>query len=336
LNEQLEDKHDELIKTERVRLQEIESLKYQLGYLEREINIMKTFVPKHPIETVSLIPIHEFYAQMPEAKSITDPNKLMMARLGYELKIRQEFHSQLEGLQTKYKEAVKRNEEKRKYILTLKETAKNLINQSQPLQKLFASTIPDKVSTQEVIRNLPKPLYILYNTLSYHKDHIDSSIDILVQGDESKTKSFWNSSRSLTVDEMDIENPTKKQKVDIEVFPSHLTLVIEKISVNFFYLPAFQMVCVSSNVSLENVFLNDDGLVSPNMDYLSEFDFSSFEFGRPFRWAQWLCGLYTFESITNEKPSDLTRVRVSQLIGCLQTVSTAKGSLDEQIKELGK
>lgn len=176
-------------KSDALRLQ-LQNLQYEAYHLRKKIAHCKQFASRHT--QIDMIPLEEFMQVAPtELRTIDSfgptegllaffkPNltleterdhKLMINRLQYELKTRQNLLTQLNELTNKKSSLQALNQQKQNFLLDLRENLKEYEKINKKLAEYMKVDVK-KTEDFDVARVLPTPLYILYNNLLSYQLH---------------------------------------------------------------------------------------------------------------------------------------------------------------------
>jgi hypothetical protein len=227
--------------------------------------------------------------------------------------------------------------------------------------------VENEVQEIERARTLPFPLYDLFNKLDIYRKQYPKKIQVSIQEHTKIAASI--DQQSLQTEKLDLEEVPKKKiktmkkasirKKKFKAYPLSIvvhvnnvseaatlkngkdsSVAIAKFSIEFFYIPTCNIVTVSGDTDATTRLLsvlipNDKGIETPNAERLKEYDFSEFECGRPYRWAQSLCGLHFLPPIPNAKESDKLRVfSLGTIIDLLIYKNRASKVLSDELKDL--
>ncbi|EFC40692.1 predicted protein [Naegleria gruberi] len=129
-------------------------------------------------------------------------------------------------------------------------------------------------------------------------------------------------------------------RVQLKFFEKNKKLLIE-----FGYLHKANMVVVNeartAALVLPTLIQGDDGSISPNVQCMSDYDFSTFERGRPYRWLQQICGLEFISarissniSSKENRPEESKNYSLSYILNLFKYKQKAKRYLLNQLKSL--
>jgi hypothetical protein len=190
----------------------------------------------------------------------------------------------------------------------------------------------------------------------YNIEEVDESVEAtdIIQPVESSNSDLMDEEE----DDAQQEPPKKKVKTIIpasvkdarfKLFP--ISIVVEvpvshkdgtrTITIKFSYLINCKIIVVSEAiikgeaVMLPTLVPNDDGTRSPSAQHLSSYDFTHFEAGRPYKWAQWPAGLDHLEPPSTRDPnSPSPRLTISTIIKLIRYKIRAEKALSAQLKDL--
>eukprot|EP01080_Neovahlkampfia_damariscottae_P009735 gene9735-2062_t len=313
-------------KIDELQLQ-LQSLQYESNHIQREISTCKNFESRLN-QIQNLITKEEYIKYTKDNEK--DEHKFELNLLNFELKERQKNSETIKQLQEEEIQIKKEIEDKKQQQNLFKESIKKLFITSEPLQKILNDPVTETRKTHSMVRNLPKPLYILYCTMEAYQQQFDEKIELKIEGNDEEAQKYWI--------EKSEEHLNKKQKNDLLIdFPTYVTVKLDEMEIHFHYLYESNLITVNSNIDiLPSLYENDDGTKSPNVHILSDYDFSNFEHGKPFKWAQILGNLDFLEPLKNnsEKSSTIPKLNVKKLFERIKFKKEAMSSVTNQIKNL--
>lgn len=150
--------------------------------------------------------------------------------------------------------------------------------------------------------------------------------------ESNPTETIISQKRSQEDSDQD-ENPKKKVRKEIEIYPFHLQIQISNSQLRFYHISSHHMVTVQSNMNLEDLNPNDNGKSTPNCRFLEDYDFTGFKFGRPYKWAQDLAGIEYFEPVESFKITK-SKESVQSIVEKIKNRKRVAESLSVQYREL--
>ncbi|KAG2374328.1 hypothetical protein C9374_010898 [Naegleria lovaniensis] len=332
------------LRVERKKEMELPLLEYnniscEAKYFRRDIAISKNYYSRHveidlPNEEYFVKKAPKSYSQVlaeleqlkgkgnaNQEEIMSKQHQLMMNRLKFELEERESLEKDIEQLKLEQDKIKQEQHNIEKYINNIPKnlaTIKKTMLQFEPAINPLKHKYSDWFSTEEtdLLKQLPTPLFILYNKLMEYKQTCDNTILLSIVGDTERAKQEWDdlehSTRSTDtsiVEELNGEPKKKKLKPAdssnelCALFPLYIQLRVhlkiydtnKKLLIEFGYLHKSNLVVVNEAKSatsvLPTLIPGDDGAYSPNISVMSDYDFRNFERGRPYRWLQKICGL---------------------------------------------
>ncbi|KXS13673.1 hypothetical protein M427DRAFT_136445 [Gonapodya prolifera JEL478] len=284
---------------------ELRNVEYERANLRREIALCEEMETVY--QTIELVDMEAFMnAAPPPMTAETDPHKITLNRLEFEKSERMRLTKAQAELEQKKQKLTEEILRKQQELDKLDETLENYLKGSADL----AATLDVKVDPEgvsEAVRNLPKPLYVLYRHLKGYQQSLGPNalfnVDLRPSVPPPRPKPSKDSKESFD-EEL------------LSLYSRHATEVVMAIRdssasalANFAYLPRLGFVVVSSrappidkNLKFKDVLTclwpGDDGTESPvpSTDFLlvnnRPFTFSPEDAGGyAYSWAQHLCGI---------------------------------------------
>jgi THO complex subunit 5 len=284
---------------------QLQNLQYEVNHLRKEITNCLEFKSKH--DDIELISEEEFYETAPDSISnpgVTrfDDHKLMLARLEWEMKQREQLNSRQLSLEASIKSKQNQTAELEGKLSGLLPSLEQLQTATKPLQEFFDLPMDWEKGQHRLATLLPRPLYVVYVHAVGYSEAQDSLLKVVINGDEEDVKTFvMNKERQNGQEDNEIEmeqNKKRKKRKSVsksndeeplyrKAFPLSVSLVIStadvgSVSLVFNYLPSFNVICCSiSSINfhqdlnkslpiidkttfLHNLFDGDSGKTSPN------------------------------------------------------------------------
>ena len=297
-------------------------------------------------------------AALPQGDLASDPHKLMLARLHAEHKERKRLAAQLAELQARKAKIVEANAARQETLDRLPSLLSQILEVAAPIGKIIGGVETELIPQDSPARVLPTPLYVLYAHTAAYRDSGEHGIEVSVAGDVHRAKGLlgaapWNpeddaekdaddeaaSSRKDGASDAGLE--ARRQKL-MEVHPMSVDIAVDcgdsiTVTLQFQLLHNLNVVTCTSRSSsevkvlggvLESMYVGDAGGVLPHAQALYKMDSLGFEtpfsayvdaVGRPFGWAQRVCGLEALAL-----GSDDPRVRNSRQ-SLVQVLNDVKG-----------
>lgn len=114
-----------------------------------------------------------------------------MNRLQYELHERKRIKQQVEEMNKKKGSVADQILTKKKFLAGLPTQVKTIMDSTKPLQKYFNTNVHETEALQESVRLLPTPLYLLYHDVQHYKDNVDSTVSLIIEGNEQDARQYW-------------------------------------------------------------------------------------------------------------------------------------------------
>ncbi|CAF0925106.1 unnamed protein product [Adineta ricciae] len=299
---------------------EQQNLLYELSHINKEIARCEEFKSKD--EVLELVSLEDFYANAPpeltdSTVTASDPHRLHLFQLDWELMQREKLHDDCKALQTEIGDLKKQIVRRRKRLRSLRPKLKQVVKSTDPVRRYIESQFDDTNNLSQSINNpliakLPDSLYVLYSLILAYQQCDGRHVTCQIESKEDSSTS--NSSLEINVDGVLINGDHQSLmrahplhvKVNLMLSPDHTGELL------FTFLPQLNIVTADAKLSglraqqsqtltsnlLHNLLDdNDNGQLSPNptTDFLFQQcgkpapNFSELHVGYPYHWIQQLC-----------------------------------------------
>lgn len=303
-------KIDDELETQNAELQEystrLEELNTKLSLVtyEKELHQQEvvecTSFKSISAESLDLLPLESFLA-LNEKASVHNEHQLLVERLNFELIHRKRLTAKAEALKEKRKRAAEAKAVAAKQLLATETKFKSLHKTSTPFNQ-YIPLLPSKFfrGTQKS-QCLPPPLYLLYNQAGTFREFFDKDVEVEVLGDIQQAISYEQvKNPGIGTAELCIPHP-----LQVLICISTTTA---KFAIEFYYYPHLKFVTAwtsSGDIVLPYLFPRDSGdtIPSATLHMLGESEgtnisnFTHLLKGRPYMWAQCVCGLTKLDTI---------------------------------------
>ncbi|SPQ97660.1 THO complex subunit 5 [Plasmodiophora brassicae] len=309
-----------------------QSLLREKAYVLKETAICKEFAHTRP--DVVLVGRDEFMRSAPahlkEPDILGDEHRLHIARLMFEKQQRAELVERLKAMNAQKQRLIASNREKRAFLDSISDHLANVFAACVPLKARLGLSDAFSVPSPEVM-HLPDPLRMLYMSLASYKVVFNDQL-VAVHVNEKRRETFV------------VKGGNGKEEVECTWAPNSVVLSVQAssklpgVDIVFSLLTPGPVAFVQSSSDtlqlLSGLFPSDDGECMPGgiaSVLCSSID--SAKLGRPFRWAQRLCGLH-FVAGTESAQDDGVTVR--RFISLLREQIVSQAALIEQIAQIQK
>lgn len=110
----------------------------------------------------------------------------MLNRLQFELDERKRHEQEILDLNKQKKTMIEKINTEKTNLKVFKKTLKGLVQASQPLQEIMQMPVTKTHALHDAVRNLPTPLYILYNTIMAYKEDFGNMFQASLMYNRSK------------------------------------------------------------------------------------------------------------------------------------------------------
>ncbi|EZA50540.1 hypothetical protein DMN91_009816 [Ooceraea biroi] len=262
----------------------LQNLLYEVMHLKKEV--VKCLQFKSKDELIELVPEEEFYKEAPESISRPETTKnnqhqLRLARLEWELTQRKQLAVLCDELTESKKAVASSIETKQTRLDNLAPQLRSILAASKPLQESLGLPLDKIRQEHQKASLLASPLYVLYAKASAYRDAYDSTLLVIVEGDEDEAKRA-NSQDSLQESDSDAdaqsenvveEAPVHKKRHHrlsrearqeekrsklLQRHPLHVKIVITlknetRLTLHFYYMIYLKVVTVESKLETEDL-----------------------------------------------------------------------------------
>ncbi|KYR01350.1 hypothetical protein DLAC_01938 [Tieghemostelium lacteum] len=308
---------NEKIKNSNSKNEQISSLEYQKVYLQSEIEKLKnksTFNIDDP--SLGLIPFQEFKNQYSLSEQTIYQSlpveKQIIQRLEWEYYKREMKLKELKSIKDQIIETKLKNEKTNRTLKNFEDKIRNNIDMQQIIKPLQSNINIQSTEDSSELANhqihpllyeSPLPLYTLFCEIKNFKSFFyrDLLVDIISTPHHQQDSSTSSSLPNSTVGVTNLKPST------ISIIFSLINSQQSKLVIQFFYYPTLKIITVLPTIDQDSdrahQFLterfdrNDNGFMTPNTSNHYLFDSKPFNLkdyqllGRPYKWAQFICGL---------------------------------------------
>ena len=317
----------------------LQNLLYEKANLLREIKACREFAT---VETdkIELMDERAFEKTAPPelaaASTKSDPHKRLLNRLSHEHIVRKDLVEKVRALKEKREDVEKSNIEKKDFLVGLPDRLEEIEQATRPLQKYFGASLSDRVVRQERVQKLPAPLFVCYCQLESYGDSFGGvAVDVADSG-EPPSRSSTPKKRKREDGDVDEEGDAAMSSVSsaVDTYAISGVKVLAKLevkgglslSLKFTHLPNLEAVAVEVDGKsglLANLFPDDTGQHIRHVTYPKQ------RRERPYKWVQWLGGIYKAESASSRPSTKLIVDKILQR-------ALAQQSLNAQLEVLSQ
>lgn len=346
-----------------------QSLIYEKSHFLKEINICRDFTSSE--RAIELLAVEEFKASdaFRAAGSPSEAYPLHLARLQHELEERKRLTVAAKEIEVKNRALKTANDKARAARKELLGRLETVYKDAASVLQLVPGC-EEAVPADPHASLLPGPLFALYHLALCHKRSFDPSMDVAIEGRPDLAQQLAASEReggdavgasgspapapAAATEHKSTEGGASDEAAGAAVHPLRVAVTdradptVGEVKLVFRFLSDLRVATVAleskahlapawSNV-LVNLYPDDNGLELPSAarpggaDALSEDAKQGHGHGRPFRWAQALCGIHT----SHPRIPHFATPTFPQLIGRLRKRLRMRQSLLKQLPLLQK